>query len=168
MKPSATKKKYLRFAEGVDPLLPVLSLMLLLLPILIGHVSFSNLRVAEVEVPPGRGTASAGAGEKNGALFFFVRLGAGAHLTNLVEEDTGRNLSSLQLPSDGTAPSLVKTEFRRLQRKYAGLDTVWVQSRPDVSYESFIGIIASLQAPVPDSVPPYLPPRLVVIPSGGL
>lgn len=168
MKGFTSKKSFLRLPEGGDPLLPILSLMLLILPILIGHISFGDLRMAEVLVAPrspSSGNAVPRAVAPSDSVLFHLTLGTGDHLTELVEEATGKRLSRLRLAAGKLAPDQLRTELTRLQRKYAKLDTVLIQTAADVPYESFVEILGALQAPSPGAPPP---PQIVLLPSGGL
>lgn len=164
MKPALSHKSFSPHPESGDPLLPLLSLLLLILPILIGHVSFADITLAEVTVPQ---RTVAGTAPRSGPVtLFHVQLGVMENLTELVEESTGRRLSRLMLTSDRSAPSLVRTEFFRLRRNRPDLDVVLVEAQPDVPYESFVAMLTALQAPPTDGSP-YREPQVIVVPSGG-
>lgn len=168
MKPFTSNKSFLRKAEGGDPLLPILSLMLLILPILIGHISFADLRLAEALVTPrspAGGSTGGASAVPNDSVLFHLTLGNPDHLTELVEESTGRRLSRSRVPSGKAAPAFVRMELTRLQRQYAKLDTVLIRTARDLPYESFVEVLAALQAPSPDSASPA--PQIVLLPSEG-
>ncbi len=165
MKPSLTKKSFLRTVAPSDPLLPLLSLLLICVPLLLGRVSFSDLRITEGFVAP-RELAAAVPSVPANALFFHVTLGNAGNLTELVEEATGKRISRLKLPPGKTSGPLLRTEFRRLQRKYEQLDTVFLRTDASVPYDTFVTVLAAFQAPSPDRAPPlYRPPQVVLIPS---
>lgn len=164
MKFSSANKPYLRRPPGGEPFVPVLSLLLLGIPLLLGRISFSDLRLAQGLIPP-KDPAAVAPVVPRGALFFHVTLGTSDHLTELVEEATGKRLSRLRLPSGAASPSLLRTEFRRLQRKHEGLDTVFLKTGSTVPYEMFVSVLAAFESPSLDRAPPiYRPPQVVLVP----
>lgn len=171
MKPSHARK-FVRPPQEPDTLLPVLSLMLILIPVLIGKMTFSQLRITEVEVPDRTGAAALNPETRppagDAVVVAYLSLGLAEHLTEAVEEKTGERLSRLRLFTGDGAPALIRTELRRLQKRYRTLDTVLVTAAPSLPYEKVIAILAALQGDLSEPGMNLRPLRVVLLPSGGV
>ncbi len=151
MRAFTSKKRYLRRPEKAEAFLPVASLMFLLLAVLIGKKAFTESRTG-ASFP------------SRDSVIFHVTLSGHDHLAELVEEATGRRLSSLHLIPGPTAPGLLGQELKRVQRKYASLEAVLVKPGPDLSSDELNALVGALQ--VPPSAQGKATP-LVLLPAGG-
>ncbi len=150
-------------------LLPIMSLLVILIPLLIGNVAFFHLRSIEVNSPSvstNEPVIPSGETNKDRQVVIQLSVSVQKYSFELIDEDTGEPISKLEIPTDGGKE--IKTISQKLfnvKKTYPKLDTILVSVEKNVKYKTLVTILDKCKTPNGTQVEPF---KLVIIPLGGV
>jgi hypothetical protein len=181
------KKKNLSFVsseraqgeEDGNALLPVMSLMLILIPLLIGKVAFTQFRLIEARTPgmsQNDEPVDLNDPEKKSTRNVIVNFSIKQNELNLdlVDEDTGDTITNknLKVSENKTKSKEMMTWLMGTKNEYKKLNTLMVSVDPNVVYSQMSQIFSDIREPKGKPEAPNKPPKslftVVVLPEGSI
>lgn len=153
-----------RSPESINDLnlLPILSLMMLLIPLLIGKTAFFDLVSLEVELPNIRPSSEVPDSER--AVLLRMTVNPEAEVVEIIDEESGIIVNSMSYPQSAHGFELIARSLATFKAKYPKLDTAAVVVDPAAPYRRLVAALQSFSTKNPNE--PAL--KVVVIPNRGL
>ena len=126
-------------------LMPILSLMLILIPILVGNIAFSSLRAFRGQVPDQsvRNEQSSPL-SKDTKPIFLIRLEAAQLRLTVIDESTGVTIEENLLDRNSTQKEL-SDSIKGLVGTYQESDTVLIKAERKTPYTTLISTISTFE-----------------------
>lgn len=148
------KKKPLfekRQDNEMDALLPFMSLLLIIIPMLLSNMAFHHFLKLEASTPGVSDESSSDASpeqnkEKNVMAQIFIddkKIEA-----EVLDEETAESIKKINVAADAKGAKESFELFKSFKEKYPKLDTVLVTTFQDVPYETLLIIMNELKLPV--------------------
>jgi len=123
-------------------LMPIMSLMVILIPLLIGNIAFFHLKAIEVNVPGNSSAAPAQAPSKaTQKVIAHLTVDAESLLLNLVDENSGKVVETftMRIKNDGL-PALSR-KLAAMRGEYQRLDLLMVSADKAVKYDKLMSVL---------------------------
>ncbi len=133
-----------REVEDADVLLPIMSLMLILIPVLVGNMAFYHFHAVRVNSPAVSEDAAAAALEKKkSTMKVMARLKILPEIFNLelLDEDSGNIIVRKEIRRDTTGVVHLRKELNKMVEEYKKLDVLLLSSYRKLRYEQLITIL---------------------------
>ncbi|MCB0405913.1 MAG: biopolymer transporter ExbD [Bdellovibrionales bacterium] len=143
-------------------LLPILSLMMLLIPLLIGKTAFFDLVSLEAELPNIRPASEVPDSQRSVLLRMTVN--PEAEVVEIIDEQSGIIVSSMNYPQSEHGLELLARSLASFKSKYPRLDTAAVVVDPAAPYKRLVAALQSFSTSSAEKTAL----KVVVIPNRGL
>lgn len=151
-------------AESITDLnlLPILSLMMILIPLLIGKTAFFDLVSLEVEIPNIRPASEVPDSQRTVLLRLTVN--PFDQVIEIIDEESGVILNSMNYPTTDHGSELMANSLANYRSRYPRLDTAVVAVDATAKYKRLVDALQSFS--VQNASQSAL--KVVVIPNRGL
>ena len=136
-----------RQEEGDDEisLLPIMSLLIILIPFLVGNVAFMHLKSVSVSTPGSSTSGEQVQEEKDRNVIVRVRVAQGVIDFQMLDEDSAQVVWENKVPMRSAGyEGQVSSYIQRIVATYAKFKTVLVQVDDDLHYGSLVTLMDSL------------------------
>lgn len=149
-------KKNARFfkkeLEEVDAILPFMSLLIIIIPLLLSNLAFYHFKVIETSFPgasdPNTATEEPTPNKKKMVMAKLL-IEPGMVQLDILDESDGSSLKKeRKSPSKEGGKELFEL-LKAYREKYPKLDTILVTTHEEVIYESLTNILHEFKAPIP-------------------
>lgn len=155
-----------RESESPNALLPILSLMLILIPVLLGNIAFVHLGRLDVVIPTpskaGRTVPKFYPGTVN--VVYYLTLKPLESLAQLVEESTGKVITESKFRTDPLSLKQVQQDMISMQKGHPSLNTIFITAEENVRFDQILAVIESCHAFQRTAA---IPLEVVLLPLGG-
>jgi len=130
--------------EDVDVLLPIMSLLLILIPVLVGNMAFYQLHSVSVKTPGVSQEQQMNPDtldKKTVKVMLKLRIGEKLFKVELLDENSGNNIFKKDIERDRTGVIYLKRELTRLSKEYKKLDVVLLYSHTGLKYGELLPIL---------------------------
>ena len=138
--------------EDMDAMLPFMSLLLILIPVLIGNVAFNHLRSIELSTPgvaePNPNQTPADETKKDKMITAKILIEPEAMLLEMIDEETANVEAKLQKPVNGESAKEMFEMIKKFKEQYPKLDVVMVNVNQKVSYEKIVTVLDEIKKPI--------------------
>jgi len=130
--------------EDVDVLLPIMSLLLILIPVLVGNMAFYQLHSVSVKTP---GVSQSEAmnpdtlDKKTVKVMLKLRIDEKVFKIELLDENSGNNIFKKDIERDRTGVIYLKRELTRLSKEYKKLNVALLYSYSGLKYGELLPIL---------------------------
>ena len=132
--------------DELDPMLPFMSLLLIIIPILIGNIAFYHFKAIEVNIPginqdknqPDQLKEASKMDEK---VILQLRVDSDKLIFTLLNENDGQTVSEENIANKEEELKKIQTMVSKLQEKYHKLDTTLVSIDKKIRYEDIVKIL---------------------------
>jgi len=140
------KKKFIipkNEADDIDVMLPIMSLMLILIPVLVGNMAFYHFHSIQVNTPAVSSDAPAPEDTKKSEqkVMGRLRITDAIFRLELLDEDSGAVLIRKEMKRDRTGIVHLRKEITEMRESYKKLDVVLLSSYRDLRYEELLNIL---------------------------
>lgn len=160
--------------------MPIMSLMLILIPLLVGNIAFFHIKSIEINTP-GISTEDdlpqpRAMNDKDRVVMLQLSVTRESYLMELIDEETGAILNEANLKPDSDGLSALQKGLFTFATRFPKLDTVLITVEEDVRYDGLVSVLersnlARLESRMPATgggSSEVTPLKLVVVPHGGL
>lgn len=148
MKSRFTKK----VDEEMDAMLPFMSLLLIIIPVLIGNVAFNHLRSIELSTPgvaePNPNQPVVEEEKKEKMITAKLLIEPEAMLLEMIDEETANVEAKLQKPVNTESAKEMFAMIRKYKEQYPKLDVVMVNINQNVNYEKIVTVLDEIKKPI--------------------
>jgi biopolymer transport protein ExbD len=139
--------------DDMDAMLPFMSLLLIIIPVLIGNVAFNNLRSIELSTP---GVSEPNPNQpppeedlkKDKMITAKLLIEPNAMLLEMIDEETANVEAKLQKPVDTASAKEMFQMIRKYKEQYPKLDVVMVNINKDVTYDKIVSVLDEIKKPI--------------------
>jgi len=132
--------------DELDPMLPFMSLLLIIIPVLIGNIAFYHFKSIEINVPginqdknkPDQLKEASKVDEK---VILQLRVDSDKIIFTLLNEADGQTVSEENIENKEEELKKIQIMVSKLQEKYHKLDTTLVSIDKKIRYEDVIKIL---------------------------
>ncbi|MBN2693616.1 hypothetical protein JXR93_03050 [bacterium] len=132
-----------RDQEDVDVLLPVMSLLLILIPVLVGNMAFYHLHSVSVNTPGASVNEENSTPQKKSEMKVMLRVKVASEnfIIDLLNEDTGDSIYNKDIVRDRNGIVSMRKELKRLHEEYKKLDVILLSSYKELKYGELLPIL---------------------------
>ncbi len=147
------QKFFKKEMEEVDAILPFMSLLIIIIPMLLSNLAFYHFRVVETSVP-GASPANPEQQEipkkvnKSKLVTAQVHIDHRKTTLNILDEDNGAAVLKRKADSTLEGATKILGLLEKIKAKYKKLETVLVTTKDDVIYEKLVRILEGLKKPL--------------------
>lgn len=145
--------------EEMDAMLPFMSLLLIIIPVLIGNVAFNNLRSIELSTPgvsePSEQTPPVEE-KKEKLITAKLLIEPNVMLLEMIDEETANVEDKIQKEVTTEAAKEMFEMIKKYKEKYHKLDVVMINIFQDVNYKKIVTVLDEIKKPIPVTDLPYL------------
>ena len=138
--------------EEMDAMLPFMSLLLIIIPVLIGNVAFNHLRSIELSTPgvsePNPNQPPPEETKKDKMITAKLLIEPEVMLLEMIDEETANVEAKLQKPVDGASAKEMFEMIRKFKDQYPKLDVVMVNVNQNVTYEKIVTVLDEIKKPI--------------------
>lgn len=140
-------------APEIDTMLPIMALMLILIPMLVGNIAFFHLNSIEVSTPgvsnePDMPLPPPPKADKDRVVMLQLHVSKSTYLLELIDEDSGEPIFALNMaPGKKSLVKLQKT-VAKTRQQFPKLDTVLITVEDDVPYEGMVHVLRNTAPPI--------------------
>ncbi|OFZ49772.1 MAG: hypothetical protein A2381_18150 [Bdellovibrionales bacterium RIFOXYB1_FULL_37_110] len=141
------KKTFLDNSEDeLDPMLPFMSLLLIIIPVLIGNIAFYHFKSIEVNIPginqdKNKPEQLKEASKMDEKVILQLRVDSDKLIFTLLNETDGQTVSEENIANKEEEFNKIQTMILKLQEKYHKLDTTLVSIDKKIRYEDVVKIL---------------------------
>lgn len=137
--------------EDMDAMLPFMSLLLIIIPVLIGNVAFNQLRSIELSTPGVSEPSTSQPEEetkKPKMITAKLIIEPNTMLLELIDEETANVEEKLQKDVSGEGAKEMFALIRKYKDQYPKLDVVMVNIHQDVTYDKIVQVLDEIKKPI--------------------
>lgn len=129
--------------EDIDVLLPVMSLLLILIPVLVGNMAFYHLHSVSVNTPSAAVTEEINTPKNKDDMNVMLRVKVTPEnfVIELLNEDTGNSVFNKDIVRDRNGIVSMRKELKKLHVEYKKLDVVLLSSYKELKYGDLLPIL---------------------------
>jgi hypothetical protein len=132
-----------RAQEDIDVLLPIMSLLLILIPVLVGNMAFYQLHAVRVNTP---GVSKEMINpdtldKKTVKVMLKLRISEEIFEIELLDENSGNVIIKKEITRDRTGIVYLKKELKKLSKEYEKLDVILLYSHKKLKYGELLPIL---------------------------
>jgi len=132
--------------DEIDPMLPFMSLLLIIIPVLIGNIAFYHFKSIEVNVPginqnENKPDQSKEITKADDAVILQLRIDTNQLILTLLNEGNGQTVNEENITNKEEDLEKIQGMVSKLQEKYHKLDTVLVSIDKTIKYEDVVKIL---------------------------
>lgn len=123
-------------------LMPIMSLMVILIPLLIGNIAFFHLKAIEVNVPGNAAAAPEQAPSKaTQKVIAHLTVDAENLLLNLVDENSGKVVETFTMRVKNEGLPALSRKLAAMRSEYQRLDLLMVSADKAVKYDKLMAVL---------------------------
>lgn len=145
-----SKRRFLvKEDEKMDALLPFLSLLLIIIPILIGNISFSELNSIELSTPLEKKIISI-KNSQNPNTLIMARLivEPKVMLLEMIDEKSTKVIERVKKSASSEGAKDVFSQMQKFKGLYPKFEIILVNIHKDVTYEKVVTILDQIKKPI--------------------
>jgi len=154
--------------QEVDALLPIMSLLLILIPVLVGNMAFYQLHSVSINTPgvsKNEKIDPATLDKATVKVMLKVRIDKEVFNVELLDENSGNIIEQKEIERDRTGVVYLKKTLKKLTDDYKKLDVVLLYSYSDLKYGDLLPILdEGIRTVVKEDNKPAL--KIVIVPEG--
>jgi len=169
------KSRKVNFDDS-STMMPIMSLLIILIPLLISNIAFFHFRTIEVNTPsissePFEPDVPIAQKSKERRVILQLSINVQRSLFELIDEDTGDVIATLLIKPKARDLASLETKLLNVKRTYPKLDTVLVSVEENVRYKNLVSVLDKCgfaNTEVKEGEKKETPLKLVLIPQGGV
>ncbi len=138
--------------EDMDAMLPFMSLLLIIIPVLIGNVAFNHLRSIELSTPgvaePNPNQDQVVDEKKEKMITAKLLIEPDQMLLEMIDEETANVEAKLQKPVTAESAKEMFEMVRKYKDQYPKLDVVMININQKVTYEKIVTVLDEIKKPI--------------------
>lgn len=138
--------------DDMDAMLPFMSLLLIIIPVLIGNVAFNQLRSIELSTPgvsePNPNQPPEEEVKKNKMITAKLIIEPNAMLLEMIDEETANVEERLKKDVTAEGAKAMFALMRKYKDQYPKLDVIMVNVHQDVTYDKIVSILDEIKKPI--------------------
>lgn len=150
-----TKPKFgtKRDVEEMDAMLPFMSLLLIIIPVLLNNTAFFLFKMVDVSTPGlsepnSESTPPADVPKTEKMVMAQLLIEKDIVELEIVDEATGEPIQKMRNPNDLKGSSEAYELLKKFKSEYPKLDTVLVTTQVEVPYEKLVMVIDKIKVPI--------------------
>lgn len=167
------RKKKITFDDS-STMMPIMSLLVILIPLLIGNIAFFHFKSIEVTTPslssdPIEPEVPDAEKNKERNVILQLSMKVEQYAFDLIDEDTGDVISTLFIRPRKKDIKTIRTKLLNVKRTFPKLNTILVSVEEDVRYSGLVAVLDQCKfLPPEEGEEPVKSLKLVLIPRGGV
>ncbi|MCB9091741.1 MAG: hypothetical protein H6621_03570 [Halobacteriovoraceae bacterium] len=148
-----SKNKFIkREVEEVDAILPFMSLLLIIIPLLISNLAFYHFKVIQASIP---GAAPASPDEptptpkKDKMVMATLLLEPSVLQLSILDEDNGSTIKKFRNKNDPEVATKMFDELNKFRAQYPKLDTIIVTTHEEIKYDNLVRVLDKFKQRLP-------------------
>jgi biopolymer transport protein ExbD len=140
-------------SDEIDAILPFMSLLLIIIPVLLSNISFYQFRIINMSTPAQSNAPQAPSEEKPQAekmVTANIKITKETSSLEFIDEETAETIEKNDFKTNSQGSTDMFKKLISMKEKYPKLENVMLNIGKDVPYDDMVNFTSTIQSPFPE------------------